>query len=340
MAYMATYDQMGSRVPGTTGVWPPAIVLGMLFRVTSSIARNGWTGSVVTAKVYREAAYTGSYTCSLWESSSRTLLTYSFIDTGSGAKWESSSFTPTPISMDTDYLIAYYTIGRGTYSQSFNSSPWMSNSYWNPLYTPQLGGLYQYTGSAATPVGLIFPTSSRQITWYGVDVVISGSELYYGACNETDGLPITTTRAVSGFLRGINVGHGSADGNTPLGKYYEVGATRSMSEGVSSAPSLCLQFPGMWRFRWEVKSGTRKISVMSKQSGSITGYTPTLTVKSNPSIGLLSDVSASAAESVTWTTIGPVTITPTVSGVVWVELRNNDTYHFLSPVYFDNITTT
>jgi hypothetical protein len=94
------------------------------------------------------------------------------------------------------------------------------------------------------------------------------------------------------------------------------------SEGDPALPCLRLQSKAVWRFRWAFASGTRTISVRVKQVLNIAPY-PTLTVKANPSIGIATDVTATAGAGANWKTIGPVTITPSANGATWVELSNN-----------------
>lgn len=119
------------------------------------------------------------------------------------------------------------------------------------------------------------------------------------------------------------------------------GITRSYAEGSPSVPCLEIYEPTFWRFKWSVGGGNRTISVKCKQaSNSVSASRPSLIVKANPSIGVNSDVSGSAPSSTGWVTIGPVSITPTASGSVNVELWNNSNTVTQDPAYFDHIAVT
>jgi len=152
---------------------------------------------------------------------------------------------------------------------------------------------------------------------------------------------------VLGAAQGITIGDsGTIDGNGSFGRYIQVGVNKETVDGVPSAPSLRLDYPGnMWRFRWVVKGGNRSISVSAKQN-STGSYRPSMVIKANSNIGLNYDVSSSAADGAGWVTIGPITFTATSgsSEAVWVELHNNN-YNIISsnggltavPAYFDHI---
>lgn len=337
----------GNQAPPTNALWPPGIVVGMRFVLTSSITKLlPWTGSAVNIHVYRANSYTGSYTCSLWQSSSQALLGWCIIPTGSGAKWESASLSPpVTLSLDTEYRVGAY-MSRGAYSLSMFTNQGQSQSYlatvYNPMYNTAVGGCYIYTGSVSTAsAGFTFPfTNSNE--WYGLDVLISGSDFVWNVFGKSSGSAVGSALQASIVPISVCVGDmiGSVEGGTTTGKYYQTGITQSLSEGNTAAPSLCIHYPGKWRFKWEVKKGVRKISVKVKQSSNVAGKRPSLVVRQNASIGIPNNVSASAAVSSDWVTIGPVQITPTRSGVVWVELWNNDNETMWSPAYFDTIVST
>lgn len=116
-------------------------------------------------------------------------------------------------------------------------------------------------------------------------------------------------------------------------------AGRNDSEGNPASPCLAMPYPGVFRFRWAVRAGTRSISVSVKQSLNASPR-PSITVKASPGIGIASDVSASAASGTGWVTAGPAVVTPTSDGVVYVELANNTTGENDHSCYFDHITTT
>ena len=150
-------------------------------------------------------------------------------------------------------------------------------------------------------------------------------------------------------LQGINLGGGpSWDGESSFGRVLQVGAQESLSVGYLAAPSLQLNQPGFWRFRWTVASGARTVTVFVMQAANIAPY-PSLTVKANSSIGVNSDVSATSPGGTGWVQIGPVTVSPTSEGVLWVQLWNNLNLPNIigapnatigSPCYFGQITVT
>ena len=194
-----------------------------------------------------------------------------------------------------------------------------------------------------------------------VTVVNSSSLLSYGVINDvtvvnSSSIPSTITRnrgasepKIHGDLQGIAFGSPTTlDGAGSFGRHMQVGMNEDITQGSPSPPSLRLDYPGnMWRFRWIVKSGLRYVSVLALQN-STGSYRPSIIVKKNPSIGLNYDLSASAANSVGWTTIGPITCSINNLGVVWVELHNNN-YNVAplnpsknpelvkAPAYFDHI---
>lgn len=127
--------------------------------------------------------------------------------------------------------------------------------------------------------------------------------------------------------------HGAAQGILTdfVATYYgDSGWTREMQTGIAKSDSsgslgdacLVLNYTGFWRFRWAVKSGTRILTVQASQN-STGSFRPSVIIKKNPSIGINNDVSASAPDGAGYVTVGPMTITPTALGYVWVELHNN-----------------
>jgi hypothetical protein len=150
-----------------------------------------------------------------------------------------------------------------------------------------------------------------------------------------------TGRAESiGALQGICLNDATGQlGDSPGGRHMQVGVLESLTLGDPAQPSLILQIPGMWRFRWAVKPGPRSIQifVMQFQQVAISSQLPTMTVKACSTAGISNDIIATAPASSTWTTLGPITFTATGPGVTWVELRNNYWGFFNSPCYFDHI---
>lgn len=156
-----------------------------------------------------------------------------------------------------------------------------------------------------------------------------------------------TEPAVTAAVRGISFG-APTDTNVigNFGHNMQVGIVKDIVEGNPTQPCLRMDIPGMWRFRWVVKTGARSVSVSTKQN-STGSYRPSLIVKSNPVCGVLTDMSASAVDGAGWTTIGPITFSGTGSEAVWVELHNNNIgipnvngNLIYAPAYFDHIVTT
>lgn len=151
-----------------------------------------------------------------------------------------------------------------------------------------------------------------------------------------------------GYIADMNVGN--SDGTPGTGMHMAFGASKNSTEGYSNDACLQLDYPGFWRFRWVVKSGTRTITISTKQN-STGSFRPSMVIKANPSIGVTQDISGSAPNGVGWVTIGPLTVTPTTPGPLWVELHNNQTCWPTNPTgsmigqcewptLFDHIITT
>lgn len=151
--------------------------------------------------------------------------------------------------------------------------------------------------------------------------------------------PMTEDKT-TGALQGISFGGPTSQaGEGTFGRNLQFGATQSLAEGspYSQTPSLQLNQPGFWRFRWSVGVGLRSVYVNAKQANST--QRPTITIKANSAVGLNSDVTVAAESGSDWVTIGPATFTATAAGMVWVELRNNcQTTN--CPAWFDHIVTT
>lgn len=130
-----------------------------------------------------------------------------------------------------------------------------------------------------------------------------------------------------------------------FGRHMQTGVSKETTLGSPTTPSLRLDYPGFWRFRWVVRGGNRSVSVLAQQN-STGSNRPSMVVKANPNVGLYFDISASAANGAGWINMGPLTFTA-LSGsqdTVWVELHNND-YAIINtnaqlistPAYFDHI---
>jgi len=144
-----------------------------------------------------------------------------------------------------------------------------------------------------------------------------------------------------GTVKGVQMGMAltSYTGDASLGKGFQSQISKSMNEGSPSTPCLSINVPGMWRFRWVVKTGARSIYVLAKQNSTGSVNRPSLIVKSNLNVGLQNDISGSAADGNNWISIGPVSFTSTGTDVVWVELWNNNYVTYETPALFDHIVT-
>lgn len=126
-------------------------------------------------------------------------------------------------------------------------------------------------------------------------------------------------------------------GLSVAGQMFVVGGKNEI-EGSPGAPCLVMHNQGVFQFRLSVASGSHNISVNVKQAANISPR-PSLVIRKNPDIGLVSDVTSGAMSSTDWTTIGPVVFETTVDGAVWVELRNNAaTQYNITPCFWDHVT--
>lgn len=150
----------------------------------------------------------------------------------------------------------------------------------------------------------------------------------------------TSGPGVIGHMRGISLGGPvSINGDSTFGRSLQVGVVENFVDGSPSAPCLQLSIPGFWRFRWSVKPGDRTIRVSARQAANLAPR-PSMVVTANPSAGIPTDLTATAASSTGWVTIGPITFTATAAGVVWVELHNNCVSLYDTPALFDHIIAT
>jgi hypothetical protein len=151
------------------------------------------------------------------------------------------------------------------------------------------------------------------------------------------GLP--STASLPAFVQGVSIGGPtSIKGDDNYVRSLQFGVTKSIDEGSPNSPSLQLTQVGMWKFRWVVKPGQRRISIRVKQIRSFTGMRPTMTIKANANVGLTSDNVVVAPDGLDWVVMEFV-FTATGTDVVFVELRNN-LYIEGYPTYFDHIIVT
>jgi hypothetical protein len=73
----------------------------------------------------------------------------------------------------------------------------------------------------------------------------------------------------------------------------------------------------------------------AKQVSNIAGKRPWMVIKANPGIGVATDIVGIAPAGTGWVKMGPLAVTATHAGVLYVELWNKDTDTFNSPAFFD-----
>lgn len=111
-------------------------------------------------------------------------------------------------------------------------------------------------------------------------------------------------------------------------------------EAIEGSPTPCLRVDKsvVYKVYWPVVSGARTLSIDVKQAINVSPR-PRVTIKANLDIGVAADVTGSAGSSAVFTTIGPLSVTPSSSGVleVWLEnLYDGGDY----PAYWDNLVVT
>lgn len=177
-----------------------------------------------------------------------------------------------------------------------------------------------------------------------VKSVVFGNNVLLGTGRATSGWTNTSQSikqwAVSSYTRGINMGGLLCVNGCSTGIPLTYAATQSMSEGSPSTPSIVLNYASMWRFKWSVVAGTRTISIRCKQTSNQSPR-PSMIIEANPTIGVPIDIETFADPGIDWTTIGPVTITPTFTGAIFIKIKNNSNDYITdTPTYFDHIVVT
>ncbi len=136
----------------------------------------------------------------------------------------------------------------------------------------------------------------------------------------------------------IQVG-GAGGGQSGSPAKLGFGTFEDLSDGDPASPSMGMWFPTQFSFRWVVNPGTHTIQVNVKQDINISPR-PSMIVKANSSIGVNSDVSASAPSNTGWCVIGPITVTATAQGILIVELASNITAIDADPCLWGQIVVT
>lgn len=122
-------------------------------------------------------------------------------------------------------------------------------------------------------------------------------------------------------------------------QYLTFGAGKDSVVGNPTAPSLALKYASTYRFRWVLHTGVNILYVNCLQAINLMPR-PTVTAKANPDIGINADVSATAPSGTGWVTIGPVSVTASAAGAVYVWLTSNTTSENAAPCYFDHLVAT
>lgn len=149
----------------------------------------------------------------------------------------------------------------------------------------------------------------------------------YGSIGAAKGVQITSMAMTS------------YSGDAAQGRGFQSLISKNTTDGSPTSPCLSIDVPGMWRFRWVVKQGSRAAYVLAKQNSTGSVNRPSLIIRNNPVVGLMNDISGSAPDGNGWVAIGPVSFTATGTDVMWVELWNNNYVTYETPALFDHIVT-
>ena len=151
------------------------------------------------------------------------------------------------------------------------------------------------------------------------------------ALNDVTPIVINTAEAPGAFSRlKINIGN----------DILYVGMGKDTVNGNPSAPCLCMNRGGIFRFRWVVMSGARTISIKVKQAANVSPR-PRMIVRANKEVGFYNDVAGDAPSGTDWVTIGPLELIPENDGVLLVEIQSRYAGSLNpAPCYWDKIETT
>ena len=279
-------------------------------------------GNVLGVRFYKGATNTGTHIGTLWSDSGSNLAQITFTgETASG--WQYMAFT-TPYAITPGVFYRVSVLFPANFNYTSGLPGLVGQIFGNPLSTYDS---YYVAGASNT-----FPNTDNPSDQYFVDLVLdnvvaaTGQRDRYGE------------QCVVGALQGISLGAPSSGlGDNTYSRHLQTGVREEFNDGYPSPPCLALDYPGFWRFRWQVIPGSQTLSCYAKQVSNVTGLRPTMVVKANPAIGFPADVVTAAGSSTGWIKVGPMTAVVSAPGVLWVELHNNDTNTFQSTAYFDNI---
>ena len=312
-------------VPNANNNWAANYTLGIPFTPGMSVTVKG-------IGYYRWPGSTGTRVALLYNSVTQALLaSKNFSGDTTDNAWNYQLFdTPYVTTAGATYVAAFYKPSNNIGGLASNSiNPF--DLFTNPVNVPTSNQGFYSTADLGVPS---FPATANTI-WYGMDVVYEF---------DTDNLPTLSKKAISyrtaaGFV-GICFGGPSSSTQETMYRNLTVGARKELVEGNPAPPSLALDIPSSYRFRWGVKAGTRTFSTSVKQVSNVTGKRPRVIIRANPAIGVNADVVTDAGSGTGWVNVGPITVTPSSDGVLFVEFWNMDTDTVDSPAYFGRITRT
>lgn len=125
-------------------------------------------------------------------------------------------------------------------------------------------------------------------------------------------------------------------------QFYNAHLTQNSTDGFPSAPCMQMNGPHSFFFEWPVVAGSRTISINVKYSpDNGSGTRPKLIIKANKGIGINSDIITFAPSGAnSWNTLGPVSVTPTATGVLLCELRLDAYLPTIQTTLWDNVVVT
>ena len=279
-------------------------------------------GDILGVRFYKDANNTGTHIGTLWSIAGANLAQVTFSgETASG--WQYQAFgSPYHITAGVQYVVSCYMPNH--YSQTNGGAVAITGTiFGNPLQA-----LVTYPVYGA---GNAFPSNSTANPYF-VDGVLDNVVI-----TTTGARDLTSRQCVVGALQGVSIGGMTSIHGDTFDRHLKTGVREELVDGYPSAPCLALDYPGMWRFRWQVQPGLQTISCYAKQASNVAGKRPSMRVKANSALGLAADVAGSAGSSTGWVKISSLSVTVSAAGVLWVELWNNDTDTFYSTALFDNI---
>lgn len=290
---------------------------------------SGVAGAVNGVRFYKFANMTEAHIGTLYDNAGTQLAQITFAGE-SASGWQYMAFaSPYTIAAQTPYVVACSFPGHYAQTANYFTTIGKYAIFTNPLYCPVTSGRSLAWGGAPA-----FPTGTTE-TCYFVDVDFTPTSAWSAPAGIRS---FIGKQWIVGALQGITLGGPtSMIQDNGFMRHMQTGVREELVDGYPSPPCLALDYPGFWRFRWQVVVGTQTISVYAKQVSNVAGKRPSMVVKANAALGVVADVSGSAGSSAGWVKIGPLSVTATTAGVLWVELHNNDTDTFYSPAFFDNL---